>query len=54
MWIDGVISVENAEEAIKVADEGQKLCAMGGLRLHKFVSNSKIVLDSIPTSEKDL
>ncbi|XP_067295957.1 uncharacterized protein [Pseudorasbora parva] len=51
---DGVISVENAEEAIKVADEARKLCAMGGLRLHKFVSNSKAVLDGIPTSERIL
>lgn len=49
---DGVISGENAEEAIKVADEARKLCAIGGLWLHKFMSKSKIVLDSIPTSEK--
>ncbi len=49
---DGVVSVESAEEAIKVAEEARKLCAISGLRLHKFVSNSKIVLDSIPTSEK--
>ncbi len=49
---DGVISVEGVDQAIKVANEARKLCAIGGLRLHKFVSNNKVVLDSIPPSEK--
>lgn len=49
--VDGVISVKNAEKAIKVADEARKLCVIDGLWLHKFVSNKKIVLDSILTSD---
>ncbi|KAL0149906.1 hypothetical protein M9458_054789 [Cirrhinus mrigala] len=44
--------VEDADQAIKVANEARKLCAIGGLRLHKFVSNSETVLESIPASER--
>nr|XP_021336928.1 uncharacterized protein LOC103910029 [Danio rerio]XP_021336929.1 uncharacterized protein LOC103910029 [Danio rerio] len=49
---DGVISVENVHEAIKVADEARRLCALGGLRLHKFLSNNELVLKGIPQSER--
>ncbi|XP_055046840.2 uncharacterized protein [Misgurnus anguillicaudatus] len=48
---DGVTSLEDTETAIKGADEARKLCATGGLRLHKFMSNDKAVLNSIPASE---
>lgn len=49
---DGVTSVESAEEAVQVAREARQLCASGGLRLHKFISNDRVVLDSIPISER--
>ncbi|XP_026054611.1 uncharacterized protein LOC113040501 [Carassius auratus] len=49
---DGVTSVVSTEEAIQVAREARQLCASGGLRLHKFISNDKVVLDSIPISER--
>ncbi|XP_062846427.1 uncharacterized protein LOC134325915 isoform X2 [Trichomycterus rosablanca] len=49
---DGVTSVESAERAIELALEARELCANGGLRLHKFVSNSNVVLQSIPPSER--
>ncbi len=45
---DGVSSVEIAEKAIRLAREARQLCALGGLRLHKFVSNDKAVLETIP------
>lgn len=48
---DGVSSVESAEKAIKLAREARQLCALGGLRLHKFASNDKAVLETIPPSE---
>ncbi len=48
---NGVSSVESAEKAIKLAQEARQLCALGGLRLHKFVSNDKAVLKTIPPSE---
>ncbi|XP_076858013.1 uncharacterized protein LOC143512031 [Brachyhypopomus gauderio] len=49
---DGVASVGSIDDAIQLAREAQKLCASGGLRLHKFVSNNRAVLDSIPPSER--
>lgn len=49
---DGVTSVPCADDAIQLAKEARKLCAMGGLRLHKFVCNDKSVLESIPPSER--
>lgn len=45
---DGVTSTASVKEAIQLAQEAQTLCASGGLRLHKFVSNDKTVLESIP------
>lgn len=49
---DGVTSTASIQEAIQLAKEAQALCATGGLRLHKFVSNNKTVLESIPPSER--
>ncbi|XP_014881603.1 uncharacterized protein LOC106942781 [Poecilia latipinna] len=49
---DGVTSTTSIKEAIKLIQEIQTLCASGGLRLHKFVSNDKTVLESIPPSER--
>ena len=48
---DGVTSTETVEDGIRLAREARELCAKGGLRLHKFVSNSQDVLSSIPASE---
>jgi len=48
---DGVTSVETVKEAVQLAKEARELCAKGGLRLHKFVSNNSVVLNSIPVSE---
>ena len=49
---DGVTSVKNVSDAIQVAQEARKLCAAGGLRLHKFMCNDKSVLNSILASER--
>ncbi|XP_067279675.1 uncharacterized protein [Pseudorasbora parva] len=49
---DGVASVETVEIAIQLAKETRELCAKGGLRLHKFISNDNAVLQSIPASER--
>ncbi|KAI3374356.1 hypothetical protein L3Q82_005959 [Scortum barcoo] len=38
---DGVTSVESTEDAIQLAREAHELCATGGLRLHKFMSNDR-------------
>ncbi len=40
---DGLISVENVDAAIKLVQEA---------RLHKFISNDRKVMESIPVSER--
>jgi len=49
---DGLDSCKTQEEAIKLIADAQELCQRGGLRLHKFVSNSREVMDAIEPSER--
>eukprot|EP00079_Xenopus_tropicalis_P036905 XP_017950676.1 PREDICTED: uncharacterized protein LOC101733728 [Xenopus tropicalis] len=49
---DGLVSLQSADSAIKLVKETQELCAKGNLRLHKFISNSREVLESICESER--
>ncbi len=44
---DGLISFHSEEEAISLVHEAKQLCSTGKLRLHKFVSNSPQVLESL-------
>ena len=47
-----VDDAKSVSEALLVVDESRKLCADGQLRLHKFMSNSRDLLDHIPESER--
>ncbi|XP_061757052.1 uncharacterized protein LOC133553168 [Nerophis ophidion] len=49
---DGLASVTSTAEAIKLVKESRALCKTGKLRLHKFVSNNKEVLEAIPLEEQ--
>lgn len=49
---DGVTSVASTKDAIRLATEARMLCAKGGLRLHKFMSNDAAVMESLPPSER--
>ncbi|KAE8629989.1 hypothetical protein XENTR_v10000654 [Xenopus tropicalis] len=49
---DGLVSLQSADSAIKLVKETQELCTKGNLRLHKFISNSREVLESIRESER--
>jgi hypothetical protein len=49
---DGLTSVDSKEDAIRLIRDSRELCAKGGLRLHKFISNDKNVIDSVPVSER--
>lgn len=49
---DGLISVESTESAIKLVKDTQTVCAKGKLHLHKFISNNREVLESIPDCER--
>ncbi|XP_033113563.1 uncharacterized protein LOC117114125 [Anneissia japonica] len=48
-YVDDVSSIS---EAIKLIKNVRKLCADGSLRLHKFISNSREVMEQIPKSEQ--
>ncbi len=45
---DGLTSLPTPDDAINLITETKTLCAKGGFRLHKFMSNNKEVLQSIP------
>ncbi|KAK0130929.1 hypothetical protein N1851_034390 [Merluccius polli] len=49
---DGITSVDKANSAIQLVQEARELCAKGGLRLHKFISNDMTVMENIPPSER--
>ncbi|XP_071803595.1 uncharacterized protein [Asterias amurensis] len=49
---DGLISTETNNEAIQLIDEARELCSKGGIHLHKFISNSREVLESVPLKER--
>lgn len=48
---DGLTSVSTEAKGIQLVNEARELCNTGNLRLHKFISNSKQVLSSIPKEE---
>ena len=49
---DGLTSVASEAEAITLIQGSIDLCSRSGLRLHKFVCNSRVVLESIDNSYK--
>ncbi len=49
---DGLKSLPREDEAIDLIKRTKDLCNKGGLRLHKFVSNSKQVLESIAIEDR--
>ncbi|KAK7945396.1 hypothetical protein WMY93_001124 [Mugilogobius chulae] len=48
---DGLAAVDSEQEAIQLVKEARELCDTGKLHLHKFISNSKEVIDTIPKEE---
>jgi hypothetical protein len=52
-YVDDLLkSVETEDRTIELASDLQKMLNMGGFRLTKWLSNSKIVLQNIPESER--
>ena len=49
---DGLKSVATNEQAINLIKNTKSLCQRGGFRLHKFTSNSQIVISSIPPEDR--
>ena len=49
---DGLKSVKTVKEAIVLTQKSKEMCKQGGFRLHKFISNRKEVIDSIPAEDR--
>jgi len=49
---DGLTSVNGTADAVSLINNARSMCAEGGLRLHKFASNDRAVMDSVPSSER--
>ena len=49
---DGLKSVPTVEEAINLVDKSRAMCDRAGLRLHKFVSNVKEVIQHIEPEDR--
>lgn len=49
---DGLKSVASVEQAKSLISSTKSLCQKGGFRLHKFVSNRREVLNSVPPEDR--
>ncbi|XP_071486763.1 uncharacterized protein [Diadema antillarum] len=49
---DGLKAVATEEEAIELISKTKKMCEHGGLHVHKVVSNSRKVLESVPVDDR--
>ena len=49
---DGLKSLPTVEDAIEMLDKSKEMCAKGGLRLHKYVSNSKDVVNHVAPEDR--
>ena len=49
---DGLISLPSEEKMLCLIESSRAICAKGGLRLHKFLSNNEEVMKAIPESER--
>ena len=49
---DGLKSFDTPEQAITIIKESQEICSAVQLRLHKFASNSKKVLEALPPQDR--
>lgn len=48
---DGLKSVDTVKHATTLIQQTKEMCVKGGLRLHKFISNSKEVISAIPRED---
>ena len=49
---DGLTSVPSVQEAVTLIQSSQAICASAKLRLHKFASNCKEVLEALPPEDR--
>ncbi|XP_067931112.1 uncharacterized protein [Watersipora subatra] len=51
---DGLVSAPTASEALQLIQGARQICQEGNLRLHKFASNSKELLEALPRTERSV
>jgi len=51
-YVDDGLSVPSIEDGTQLVKEVTELCSRGGLRLHKFASNNRRIMETIPMSER--
>ena len=49
---DGLTCLPDDDQAISLIKRSKEMCSKGGVKLHKFLSNSKTVLESIPPEDR--
>ena len=49
---DGLKSVDTVTDAVSLIQRTKDLCTRGGLRLYKFMSNSKEVIQTVPADDR--
>ena len=49
---DGLKSVKTVTQAISLIESSKTMCKKGGFRFHKFISNQKEVIESIPAEDR--
>ena len=49
---DGLVSLDSVKTAQQLVCEAREVCSKGQLRLHKFVSTNREVLDVVPETER--
>lgn len=42
----------SVDEAVQLIEDAKEMCKRGGFRLHKFTSNSKEVISSVPLEDR--
>lgn len=48
----GITSLDTVEEAVNLIQDATEICRKANLRLHKFLTNNRNVLATIPASER--
>jgi len=49
---DGLKSVPSVDKAVQLIKDTKEMCKRRGFRLHKFISNSKDVISSVPLEDR--
>ncbi len=44
---DGLTSIQSIDDGVKLIKDAQEICGKGGLRLHKFLSNSRQLMETV-------